>query len=176
MAIVGAASHGTTSVNPTTGAITYTPAANYTGPDSFTYKVKDNLGADSNVATVSITVNAPRRCSIAGKIYLDITGNGLTADDTPLPGVNVYLDTNNNGVPNTGEPLTTTLADGSYMFTDLVAGTYKVREVAPTGYVRTAPVLADFYTITSPQDRIPAAITSAMRNSVTIRSSRTSSM
>ena len=59
VAIVGSASHGTTSVNPTTGAITYTPAANYTGPDSFTYKVKDNSGADSNVATVSITVNAP---------------------------------------------------------------------------------------------------------------------
>ena len=59
MAIVAAASHGTTSVNPTTGAITYTPASNYTGPDSFTYKVKDNSGADSNVATVSITVNAP---------------------------------------------------------------------------------------------------------------------
>lgn len=59
VAIVGAAGHGTTTVNPTTGAITYTPAANYTGPDSFTYRIKDNLGADSNVATVSITVNAP---------------------------------------------------------------------------------------------------------------------
>ena len=57
--IVAPAGHGTTSVNPTTGAITYTPAANYTGPDSFTYRVKDNLGAESNVATVSITVNAP---------------------------------------------------------------------------------------------------------------------
>ena len=54
--IVSGASHGTTSVNPTTGAVTYTPAANYVGPDSFTYKVKDNLGVDSNVATVSITV------------------------------------------------------------------------------------------------------------------------
>ena len=58
--IVAAASHGTISVNPTTGAITYTPASNYTGPDSFTYKVKDNLGIDSNVATVSITVNSAR--------------------------------------------------------------------------------------------------------------------
>ena len=149
VAVVGSASHGTTSVNPTTGAITYTPAANYTGPDSFTYKVKDNLGADSNVATVSITVNAPAAVgTIAGTIYLDVTGNGLTADDTPQAGVNVYLDTNNNGVPNTGEPMTTTLANGAYAFTGLGAGTYKVREIVPTGYVRTAPVLADFYTIT----------------------------
>jgi Bacterial Ig domain/PKD domain len=50
VAIVAAASHGTTSVNPTTGAITYTPAPHYAGPDSFTYKVKDNSGADSNAA------------------------------------------------------------------------------------------------------------------------------
>jgi hypothetical protein len=56
VAIVGAASHGAVSVNPTTGTVTYTPAANYVGPDSFTYEVKDNLGAVSNVATVSITV------------------------------------------------------------------------------------------------------------------------
>ena len=59
LAILAAAQHGTTSVNPTTGVVTYTPAANYKGPDSFTYKVKDNTGAYSNVATVSINVNVP---------------------------------------------------------------------------------------------------------------------
>ena len=35
--------------------LTYTPNANYNGPDSFTFKVNDG-SADSNVATVSITV------------------------------------------------------------------------------------------------------------------------
>jgi hypothetical protein len=39
------------------GSFTYTPAANYNGPDSFTYKANDGQ-ADSNVATVSITVGA----------------------------------------------------------------------------------------------------------------------
>lgn len=38
-------------------ARTYTPAANYNGPDSFTFKANDGI-ADSNVATVSITVAA----------------------------------------------------------------------------------------------------------------------
>src|SRR5205814_1689716 len=91
--IISAASHGTTSVNPATGAVTYTPASNYTGPDSFTYQVKDNLGADSNVATVSITVNALSvAAGITGTEYLDVTGNGLTADDSALPGVQIYLD------------------------------------------------------------------------------------
>ena len=54
--IVSGAQHGATNVNPTTGAITYTPATDYTGIDTFTYKVKDNQGAYSNVATVRVAV------------------------------------------------------------------------------------------------------------------------
>jgi len=37
------------------GSFTYTPNANYCGPDSFTYKANDGT-ADSNIATVSIDV------------------------------------------------------------------------------------------------------------------------
>ncbi len=98
----------------------------------------------------TITVNAPVAGAITGKEYLDVTGNGLTADDTPLANVNVevYLDTNNSGSWNTGEPFTTTLADGTYAFTALAAGTYKVRQVVPTGYVRTAPATSDYYNVT----------------------------
>src|SRR5207249_3486202 len=52
--VVGPA-HGTLSGTPP--AVTYTPAANYNGPDSFTFKANDGT-VDSNVATVSITVTA----------------------------------------------------------------------------------------------------------------------
>ena len=44
--------------------VTYTPAANYSGPDSFTYRANDGT-ADSNVATVSITVTPAPRPSLA---------------------------------------------------------------------------------------------------------------
>jgi hypothetical protein len=37
------------------GSFSYTPAANFSGSDSFTYKANDGQ-SDSNVATVSITV------------------------------------------------------------------------------------------------------------------------
>ncbi len=50
-------SHGSVTINATTGAYTYTPAANYSGADSFTFKVNDGT-LDSSAATVSITVNA----------------------------------------------------------------------------------------------------------------------
>jgi hypothetical protein len=46
---------------------TYTPEANYNGPDGFTFKVNDGT-VDSNVATVSITVtpvNDPPNCTQA---------------------------------------------------------------------------------------------------------------
>jgi hypothetical protein len=39
------------------GSFSYTPAPNFSGSDSFTYKARDNTNLDSNVATVSITVN-----------------------------------------------------------------------------------------------------------------------
>ena len=40
------------------GTVTYTPEFGFTGVDTFTYTIKDNFGAVSNIATVSVTVNA----------------------------------------------------------------------------------------------------------------------
>jgi uncharacterized delta-60 repeat protein len=53
--VVAETSHGVlTGSSPN---LTYTPAANYNGPDSFTFKANDGT-VDSNIATVSITVTA----------------------------------------------------------------------------------------------------------------------
>src|SRR2546428_8357277 len=60
--IVTGAAHGSISLNAD-GSFVYTPAANYSGPDSFTYRANDGA-ADSNIPTVSVTVeaaNAPPR-------------------------------------------------------------------------------------------------------------------
>jgi C1A family cysteine protease len=53
--IVAAPAHGT--LSGTAPNLTYTPAADYHGADSFTFKVNDG-SVDSNVATISITVTA----------------------------------------------------------------------------------------------------------------------
>lgn len=75
-AIVAAPLHGSVG-NVSGNEVTYTPAAGYRGSDSFTFKVND--GADnSNVATVSITVN--ETLSLVVTTIDDSTANdGLTS-------------------------------------------------------------------------------------------------
>jgi large repetitive protein len=58
VAIVADPGHGTALVNPSTGAVTYTPSTDFCGSDEFTYTVSDNFGLTSNVATVTVQVTA----------------------------------------------------------------------------------------------------------------------
>ena len=62
--LVSGPAHGTLVLNAD-GSFVYTPDANYNGPDSFTYKANDGQ-ADSNTATVTITVNPSQRRAGAG--------------------------------------------------------------------------------------------------------------
>src|SRR5262249_54261734 len=58
VAIVSAPANGTATVDPSTGLVTYTSDAGFTGTDTFRYTVQDALGAVSNQATVTIIVRA----------------------------------------------------------------------------------------------------------------------
>jgi VCBS repeat-containing protein len=101
-ALVTGPAHGTLTLNPN-GAFTYTPAANYNGSDSFTYKASDGT-LTSNLATVTITVNAVNDAPAAAEDAYS------TAEDAPLtvpaPGV-----LGNDSDPD-GDGLTAALAAG----------------------------------------------------------------
>ncbi|MFQ5648305.1 MAG: Ig-like domain-containing protein [bacterium] len=56
VAIIDEPANGDLLVNPNSGVITYTPANGFSGSDVFTYTVRDNDGAESSVATVTIEV------------------------------------------------------------------------------------------------------------------------
>jgi outer membrane autotransporter protein len=58
VAVASPPSHGNAVVGPGSGVITYTPAAGYSGTDSFTYTAT-GAGGTSTPATVNITVNPP---------------------------------------------------------------------------------------------------------------------
>jgi gliding motility-associated-like protein len=63
--IISNPAHGTVSVNSTTGVITFTPTTDYLGNDSFTYAVSDNSSAQSNTATVNISVTPGNNAPVA---------------------------------------------------------------------------------------------------------------
>ncbi|KKT41943.1 MAG: VCBS repeat-containing protein [Candidatus Giovannonibacteria bacterium GW2011_GWA2_44_13b] len=73
--------------------VTYTPADGFVGSDSFTYKATDEHGADSNTATVNITVNndAPSISGIPNTevietelLSMSLTGFASDPDDDVL--------------------------------------------------------------------------------------------
>ena len=86
--LVTGPSHGTLVFN-SDGSYTYTPTANFNGTDSFTYQANDGT-ADSNVATVTITVSAVNDAPVAvddsASINEDAVLNGSTvlANDTDI--------------------------------------------------------------------------------------------
>ena len=78
---------------------------------------------------------------IRGTKWNDRNGNGSRNNNDPgLSGVQIYLDTNNNGILDANEPVTVTDQSGNYEFTGLEAGTYIVREVIPQGFRQTFPL------------------------------------
>ena len=78
--IVSNPSNGTLSLN-TDGSFLYTPDNDFNGSDSFTYKVNDGI-ADSNIATVTITVNSINDAPVAdpGGPYAGTVGDPVIFD------------------------------------------------------------------------------------------------
>src|SRR5204863_7690829 len=75
--------HGVVAItNPTTGAYTYTPAANYNGPDSFTFTASDRIEI-SNAGTISVMVtpvnDAPGALDRTLAATEDVVASGLLA-------------------------------------------------------------------------------------------------
>ncbi len=112
-------SNGTLALNPD-GSFSYTPNADFSGTDSFTYFANDGT-SNSNLATVTITVNPVNDPPVA------VDDAYTTDEDTPLtvaaPGV-LGNDTDTDGDPLTAVLDSTTSngtlalnADGSFSYT-----------------------------------------------------------
>jgi serine-aspartate repeat-containing protein C/D/E len=91
----------------------------------------------ANNSSGGITGVGNTRPNITVFKYNDLNANGRyepTQGEAPLSGVSVFLDTNNNGAPDTGEAQLQTNAEGRGAFTNLEPGNYTVREVVPAGF------------------------------------------
>ena len=82
---------------------------------------------------------------ISGTVFNDANANGaLDAGETGMSGWSVFLDKNKNGRADHNEVVTTTDANGNYVF-NVRAGSYRVREVVQAGFTQTGPA-GGFYT------------------------------
>ena len=106
--------HGTVSVDPITGEVTYTPNKGYVGPDAFEYTVKDKAGNVSDPATVVIDITAnPVAVDDSAEtkedtpIIIDVTSNDTDKDGDLDPSTVVITKQPQNGTvsidPITGE-------------------------------------------------------------------------
>ena len=123
------------------------------GYEATTSEAGDDRAADSNGASASVTLaqgqtddtidfGAVGTGVIGDQLFVDVNNNGGSAPDggdKPLVGVKVTLTwTGPGGITRTYE--TTTDADGTYKFENLLPGEYKV-EVDPTSLLAAEPLL-----------------------------------
>ncbi|WP_316354888.1 beta strand repeat-containing protein [Devosia sp.] len=119
---LGAASHGTVVLNQD-GTVTYTPTANYSGPDSFTYTISDGNGGTST-ATVNLTVNPLPDAPVAANDSASVQ-----------PGNAVVINVLQNDSDPDGNPLTVTgIPTGPAHGTVLLNGDGTITYTANSGY------------------------------------------
>lgn len=116
--------HGTTSVNTTTGEITYTPSAGYTGYDTLTYQVCDLASPTPQCATayqiITIIPAGTTNSTVAADDYnstplnTPVSGNVINNDTDPEANVQTVT-AQNTTIP--GKGTLSLAADGSYTFT-----------------------------------------------------------
>lgn len=141
-AMVTAPTHGSLTLN-SDGSFTYTPDANYHGPDSFSYQASDGT-AGSSVATVSLTVasvnDVPVAASCTGRVR---AGNSvlLTMDATDADGdtlTYVIVSQPAHGTLSGSGRQCTYSANPGYMGTDTF--TFKVNDGQADSNVATATI------------------------------------
>src|SRR6185312_3976714 len=101
------------------------------------------LASNNSIVSDENFGNAPIHVStgsgqIVGSVYNDANGNAKRQkNEKPLAGIQVFVDLNDDGLFESGEPTATTDASGHYVIGGLGAGTYNVDVTAPTGWVMT---------------------------------------
>ncbi|TXT22359.1 MAG: putative hemolysin, partial [Planctomycetota bacterium] len=109
--------HGSVTItDAATGAFSYTPDANFNGTASFTFVANDGT-VDSNVSTVSITVNAVNDAPIASD------GNLTTVENSPATGALSASDIESTSL--TYRLLNTTNAHGTITLTNATTGAFR---------------------------------------------------
>ncbi|MFT3750892.1 MAG: gliding motility-associated C-terminal domain-containing protein [Agriterribacter sp.] len=117
--IITAPAHGTTSVNTSTGIITYTPSSGYSGIDHFRYQVCDNNTINPQCDIAYVTVNV-------GNADVAVTETASSMSPPVNSNITFTITAINNGVNNTFGTEINTLLPNGYTFISATpsAGSY----------------------------------------------------
>src|SRR5205085_12478005 len=97
-----------------------------------------DVSVQSGVVSGGVDFANLRLASISGLVFQDNNGDGgRQAGEPGRAGVSVFLDSNSNGVLDSGEPVVKTDATGAFTFSNLGASPYQLRAVAPVGWLQT---------------------------------------
>ena len=110
--LVAGPAHGSLTLN-TNGSFLYTPAANYAGNDSFTYKASDGTNS-SNTATVTLTVTSQLSALSlgSGSVVGGTTSQGTVTLGAPAPSGGAVVSLGSDS-PAASVPASVTIAAGS---------------------------------------------------------------
>jgi len=94
-----------------------------------------------NLAQQTVDFGSFHRIVINGRVFDDANGDGQRQTGEAFqPGWTAFLDTNDSGGLNAGEPSTVTNSNGVFTFSGLGPGTYRVRLVPQHAWVVTTPL------------------------------------
>lgn len=117
-----------------------------TAPAGGAYNVTINSGTPIAVNQNFGFVNP----TISGLAFTDTDDDGVfDASEAVRSGVVIFIDSNNDGDLDVGEPNQTTGAAGTYAFTGLADGTYVIRAQTPAGTRQTLPAVSYSRTISN---------------------------
>ncbi|HEV8061022.1 MAG TPA: DUF4214 domain-containing protein, partial [Gemmataceae bacterium] len=121
----------------TKGVGTFSVTLNTAGSQKIT--AADTVTSSITGTSTAVVVSAGTT-TISGTVFQDININGVQDPGEPgLAGETVFLDLSGTGTLATGDPSTTTDANGNYAFTVASPGTYTVRMVLLGGMLEDTP-------------------------------------
>ncbi|WP_240479525.1 Ig-like domain-containing protein [Pseudoalteromonas rubra] len=116
-------SKGSVAIDQQAGTLVYTPNANETGTDTFTYTIKDSEGSTSESGTVTVNIGAVNDRPVVAddsvttnedvSVTLDILSNDSDVEDQGFNGANVTLEDQGNGAGSYAKADVSILADGT---------------------------------------------------------------
>ncbi len=107
--------------------------------------------------------------SIAGLVFEDLDADGVRdANEPPVAGRTVYLDAGDDGSIQPDETRVTSDAQGRFVFANLRAGSYVLRQVVPPGWDDTLPNEHVTVTLVAGQDRSGLTLGSILVNAVPV--------